>query len=200
MTYGFSLARQTQSFLVSFGFGFILGILYDIFFIVRLLISKSKTALIISDMLYVAVASVLSFSMFLVVTDGEVRMYVIFGELLGFLVYYFSAGVFVNRVSEKIITFLRRFFTSLFKIISAPFKWIFRFTHKIFAKTGVKIRKMAKKTAKKSKFCLQVHNVLLYNSTRNKINSSFDGESKKNSPSKEKGRIARGSKKVIKSK
>lgn len=121
MTYGFSLARQTQSFLVAFGFGFILGVIYDLFFIVRLMISKSKAAVIISDALYVLVAAVMSFSMFLIVTDGLVRAYIVLGELLGFFVYYFTAGVFVNRVSGKIISAVKRFFAFFFKIISTPF-------------------------------------------------------------------------------
>lgn len=172
MSYGISLSKQTVSFLSSFGFGFLLGVVYDMFYIARLLISKSKMATLISDILYVIVAAIMSFILVLVVTDGEVRAYILLGELLGFLTYYFSAGVLVIRTSQKIVAFLKKLFSVIYKIISTPFLLIFRFLHKIFIFFAEKIRKITKKCTKKSKFRLQVNNTLLYNLITNSSHSS----------------------------
>ena len=104
--YGLSLATQTKNFLLSLGFGFIMGIFYDLFRIVRISISKGKIATIISDVLY-CVFLCFSFMLFcLTVNEGEIRLYLLLGSLAGFFVYYFSLGVIIFSFSEKIIAFI----------------------------------------------------------------------------------------------
>ena len=55
--YGLSLATQTKNFLLSLGFGFIMGIFYDLFRIIRISISKGKIATVISDILFLMTIS-----------------------------------------------------------------------------------------------------------------------------------------------
>jgi len=50
-----TMALQTRIFLLSIGLGFLLGILYDVFYIVRLMITKNKYAIYIQDILYLLV-------------------------------------------------------------------------------------------------------------------------------------------------
>ena len=193
MTYGLSLTRQVQNFLISFGFGFLLGIVYDLFFVVRNLISKKKAVAIICDTLFILLASLLSFLLLLVITDGQIRGYILLGELLGFLIYYFSLGVFVVKLLEeavsiikKILLFFKRIFIAIFKVISYPFRVVFSFFSNIFRRIHEKTRIFLKKTAKKSKYHLKVDSTLLYNQ------KVYRGSMRKNNPNKKGRRKYRG--------
>ncbi len=170
MTYGISLAKQTYNFFVSVGFGFALGIVYDIFFIIRNLVSRFRWVTVLCDCLFTVCASALSFLLLLIITDGQVRAYVIFGEFIGFFVYYFSLGVFIVRICDKITRFLKALFGLLkkiilfiFSVLFYPFRKIFAFLTQFSKKIYEKMQKNAKKIVKKSKYHLKVDNALLYN-------------------------------------
>ena len=170
MTYGISLARQTYTFFVSVGFGFLLGVVYDVFFLIRNLISKRRWVTFICDAVFTVSASVMSFLLLLIITDGRIRAYVLFGEAVGFLVYYFSLGVFIVKLCEKItriirsvFAFFKRILLFIFKVISWPFRKLFVIFSTFFKKIYEKTCKKAKKMVKKSKFLLQVDTALLYN-------------------------------------
>ena len=154
--YSFSLAGQTKSFLLSLGMGFLLGVIYDFIRIIRISISQKKVGVILSDLFFCIIACLGTFLFCLTVNEGEIRLYLILGELAGFFTYYFSLGVVIFSCSEKIVSFIKKLFTSFFEIILFPFKWVFR---KIINKT----RKNSKKLKNKSKFLLKVNKLLLYN-------------------------------------
>jgi hypothetical protein len=112
----------------------------------------------------------MSFLLLLSVTDGQIRFYVILGELIGFFVYYFSLGVFIVKICEKITAVLKklfavvkRFFLFVFRVISFPFRKLFKLLKGIFKKIYEKTLKNTKKIVKKSKYHLQVDTALLYN-------------------------------------
>ncbi|MEG2395463.1 MAG: spore cortex biosynthesis protein YabQ [Oscillospiraceae bacterium] len=165
--YSITLSRQVINFLLSLGFGFIAGVFYDIFRIIRLIFSKnnksSKTATIIFDILYIIVAGIATFMFSLTVTNGEIRGYLLAGEGIGFFIYYFTFGIFVLNLSNKIVAFVKSFFKKLFRVVFTPFIWIFKRIKNIFTKIIKKTRKSTKKVVKKSKFSLQVNNSLMYN-------------------------------------
>ena len=118
--YGLSLATQTKNFLLSLGFGFIMGILYDLFRIVKISISKGKLATIISDILYCIFLCFALFLFCLTVNEGEIRLYLLLGSMAGFFVYYFSLGVIIFSFSEKIIAFIKAIIKSVFKSVFKP--------------------------------------------------------------------------------
>ncbi|MBR5320257.1 MAG: spore cortex biosynthesis protein YabQ [Clostridia bacterium] len=161
--YGLSLATQTKNFLLSLGFGFIMGILYDLFRIVKISISKGKLATIISDILYCIFLCFALFLFCLTVNEGEIRLYLLLGSMAGFFVYYFSLGVIIFSFSEKIIAFIKAIIKSVFNIISYPFRFIFGKMRKIFNNLWAKSRKNTKNIKNKSKFLLKVNKRLLYN-------------------------------------
>lgn len=161
--YGLSLATQTKNFLLSLGFGFIMGIFYDLFRIVRISISKGKIATVISDILY---CIFLCFSLMLfclTVNEGEIRLYLLLGSLAGFFVYYFSLGVIIFSFSEKLISVVKKIIKSVFNVIFYPFRFVFGKLRKLFNNLSIKRRKNTKNIKNKSKFLLKVNKLLLYN-------------------------------------
>ncbi len=159
MVYIQGIAEQTQIFLYSLGFGFLLGILYDVFRTLRLIISNSKGFVFFADLLYFAICAFLTFGFIMVVDSGRVRLYVASGEILGWLIYYFSLGSIAIRVTNAVTGFFGHLFSCIFKFI-----------RRVFSKIGSKsskikliFKKIIRKSNKKLKFNLQKHSGMVYN-------------------------------------
>lgn len=163
MTYLPNIPQQLTAFFYAVGFGFCLGILYDVLRAVRRLFFGATRAFLASDVLFAFCAAFLTFLFALAVHGGSVRGYVLFGEGLGFLVYYFTAGVFVMRVLDAAVRLLRRFFRTVFRWFAAPFKRFSAFCTKKMAKNVEKVQKKSSFSAKKLKTHLQTMRQLLYN-------------------------------------
>ena len=159
MDYIQGIAAQTEIFLYALGFGFVLGILYDVFRTVRMIISGSAGFVLFMDLLYSAVSTFLTFCFVLAVDSGRIRVYVTVGIILGWLVYYFSFGAIAMRVSKVVVTAVRKVFAAVFK----PIKKV---SDKFLRKSGFFIKKCKKnirKTDKNQKFILQKYKGIVYN-------------------------------------
>lgn len=159
MEYIQGLAGQTRIFLYSLGFGFLLGILYDVFRTLRLIISRSKGFAFFADLLYFALCAFLNFCYIMAVDSGKVRLYVALGESLGWLVYYFSLGAISIKLTNAVVRFFRRIFSA----VSARIKRIWSFVFKKIGKFVLFNKKIIRKTDKKAKFNLQKHRGMVYN-------------------------------------
>lgn len=168
MDYIQGLADQTEIFLYALGFGFLLGILYDVFRTVRMIISDSGGFVFFMDFLYFAVCTFLIFCFIMVTDSGRIRLYVAFGIVLGWTVCYFSLGAIAMRFSNAAISFVKRVLAALLKPFERFGKAILQKMKKI---TGF-CKKNVRKSDKKVKFNLQkykgiVYNLLGYNKKRN---------------------------------
>ncbi len=161
--YGLSLAQQTKGFLLALGLGFIMGIFYDIFRIIRTSVSKGKLAIAIFDVFYCILLCFCTFIFCLTVNEGEIRAYLLLGELFGFAVYYFSLGIIIFTLSEKIISFAKRVLKTIFNVIFYPFRLVYDEIRKMLVKIFSKHRKNSKNIKNKSNFLLKVNKLMLYN-------------------------------------
>ncbi len=159
MVYIQGVAEQTRIFLLSVGFGFLLGVLYDFFRTVRLIISDSKGFVLFMDLLYFLVCTFLNFCYILAVDFGKIRFYVIFAEILGWLIYYFSFGAVAIRVSRFVSKGIRGFF----KLLCRPFNAVFKKIKALYGKIININKKIIRKNAKKTKFNLQKSKGIVYN-------------------------------------
>ncbi len=169
MDYIQGLSEQTEIFFLSLGFGFLLGIVYDIFRTLRLIISRSAIFTVFMDILYFVLCAVLIFSFNLVVDSGKIRIYVLLGDVLGWLIYYFSLGEISVKVSNKIISSFRK----LFRSVSKPFLRLKnRFGKKISGLTSFS-KKIIRKFNKKLNFDLQKYASMVYNLNGYTKNNSY---------------------------
>ena len=91
--------------------------------------------------------------------SGKLRVYVALGEILGWLIYYFSFGTIAMKISNAVIRFFRRIFGAVFKPIKRIYVW---FSKKII-KSGAFGKKIIRKFDKKAKFNLQKYKGIVYN-------------------------------------
>ncbi len=159
MEYIQGISSQTALFFLSIGFGFLLGLIYDVFRVFRLVAGNVKGMVFATDFMYLAACGVLSFFFLLVTDEGRVRIYTVSGEILGFMVYYFSFGTVAVRVTNAVAGIFRRIFSAILsavKFVSGkmlpPFKKIYVF-----------LRKRIKKSNKKTKYILQKQKGIVYN-------------------------------------
>lgn len=87
----------------SFLLGIFLGIFYDIFRIIRLLISPKNLSVFIQDIVYFLVSGFLTFLFLLVFNYGESRFYILVGETLGWILYHISLGDLVYKNLKNIV-------------------------------------------------------------------------------------------------
>lgn len=159
MEYIQGLTDQTKIFLYALGFGFLLGVLYGAFRMVRMMIPDSKGFVFFMDLLYFAVCTFLVFCFILVTDSGRIRIYVAFGMILGWAVCYFSFGAIAMRVGKSVSAFSGRVFSVLFKPFLCVGRAIFRKMRKLVAFCKKNIRK----SDKKEKFILQKYKGIVYN-------------------------------------
>lgn len=159
MDYIQGLADQTEIFLYSLGFGFLLGVLYCIFRTVRMIMPDSKGFVVFADLLYFAVCTFLIFCFIMVTDGGRIRVYVAVGIILGWAVCYFSFGAIAMRVGRSVSFLFRRLFSVLFK----PFVCFGRAISRKIGNLPCFCKKNTEKTDKKEKFILQKYKGIVYN-------------------------------------
>ncbi len=97
-----TLEEQFRGFCLSVGMGGLLGILLDLFRLVRIFAAPSRRSQFVLDVLYMLLCSGLTFVLSLAIHYGQLRLYMFLGEGIGFAAYMFSLGQIVPAVGPRI--------------------------------------------------------------------------------------------------
>lgn len=151
-----TIAQQGKNFLYSCGFGFLLGILFEVSEIIGELLPKKKFIYVVRDAAYMVLCTFLVFLFNLTISNGVFKFYVLSGVLLGWFAYYWSIGFVTRYIREKISLFLKGVFKRVKKKIE-----------KISEKHREKKAKKVKKSEISSNLLLQDDDLLLYNKKDN---------------------------------
>ena len=169
MGLGITLAGQISGFLLACLCGAGLGALYDIFRILRIAFPFGRLAVFAQDALYWVLCGAISFFFILEVNGGEIRGYLLAGELAGATLYFFTVGAILMRCAHALIEGIKRLIRVIFRRIlhpiSRPVVKISRFLQKKSRQSG----KVAKKAMKSAKIHLKHDRVLLYNLIKHRV-------------------------------
>jgi spore cortex biosynthesis protein YabQ len=153
MLYLPSLADQTKLFLLSLGFGFALGVLYDVFRVLRLVfLSGKRRQILVQDILYAVICTLATFFFFLAAGDGALRFYTAFAVILGWLIYYISLGTVAVMVTDWAVRVLEKLLDAVWLLISAPLRFVLRGLRKLLRGVGGKAKKAKVRLQKKIRF------------------------------------------------
>ncbi len=111
MNYSEPLSNQIYRFVLALGFGIIMGVVYELFVGIRVIITEKKGAIIFQDLLFGAVFSVVSFFFMLVYNEGAVRLNLIVAQFAGLWVFHLTFGarfVCALRKFKKCFSFKRK--------------------------------------------------------------------------------------------
>lgn len=154
---------QTLVFLQSLAIGFALGMFYDVFRILRVAAPHGSAAVFAEDFLFFLVCAVLTFLFALSAVNGHLRIFLVLGELLGAVIYFFSLGVLVMRVSKTVIGWLKALLRFLYRLLLRPFVRLFAWILHKARKMQASVARRAKKIEANAKYSLKQRSVLVYN-------------------------------------
>lgn len=149
------MTEQASVFLGALLLGVVLGCLYDFFRITRLAALLPALVILLEDLLFFIISSVILFSFLLRTLDGQVRYFILLGVVLGWAGYYLTLGRVVMAFSSAIIRFVRR----VLAIAFTPFRWLMEKLRKLKRHLG----KKATKAGEGLKNSLKNHRAMLYN-------------------------------------
>ncbi len=156
-SYMFEPETELSLFALSIAIGAIFGVIYEVTRIVRIIFPHRSWMVFIEDMLFMLFCGFWFFIFSMTFARGQLRGFLLLGNLLGFFFYIFTLGELVKRVvtgaRERIVAALKWTGRLLWRRLLRPI--IF----KILRPLGVrckKIRRKRKKSEKSSKKVLKV--------------------------------------------
>ena len=132
---------QFNTFLISVGFGVILSVIFDVFKSLQTVILKLKKYLVFLDVFYCIIATILSFLFFLSINYGSVRIYLIIGIIVGFIIWHLSFSTFFVNFSVLIIDYFKLILNVTANIFVMPIKILLMPFRKILVKLICKSEK-----------------------------------------------------------
>ncbi len=154
MEYIQSLEGQILLFLRTCGLGFFLGMLYEVFRVIRLAVGK-KFVDCLTDVIYMLLSAVLFFIFLLSFGNGGFRINTITALLVGWLTYIVTFGRVVYRFNERLLRVVKKVVAGVIKVISWPFTAVFSLMKKLTEKIRHCFAKKSKKVSKMLKFHLK---------------------------------------------
>ena len=142
--------NQLHLFIIFLINGIIIGLIFDIFRVLRKSFRHKDYIINIQDILFwICTGSILLYSSF-TFNDGELRIFMILGAFLGFIIYLFTFSKIIININVKIILFLKKILGKLIKLILLPIR---KFFFKPFIFLVINIKKSFKnlKLSKKEK-------------------------------------------------
>lgn len=142
-----SPTQQLRYFVIALAVGIAMGVIYEAFRLIRLISPKGKMLCFVCDVLFMSLASLISFVLTVVINTGIIRWYILLGEVVGFFVYMRTIG----RVSGALFRLIRKLILKILWVIFTPLRLIKRLIVKIFSKLAKKIKKIVKTLLKNRK-------------------------------------------------
>ena len=151
---------QAVQLLKAVGLGVLLGALYSAVSILRLFVRRRGLMAVFLDFLFMAAAGLLVILFLVRHSDGQLRLFLLFGLAAGFLLFYYTAGALLRIVTRRLSSWLTP------KI---------RTWRQKNAARRKKVRQKIKKGAKLSNNLLKDTGHMLYNQLKQGKSSLFGG-------------------------
>ena len=139
-----TLSSQLLSLGISALVGLALAVVYDVFRVTRILFRTGKIAMYVQDILYGIAAAFVTFLLALAVNSGEIRFYIIGGELIGMAVYFLTLGRITVRIAKWIHRICVKIALWFKRHISEPIKGVYEKKKLPLRKRMPKIKKERK--------------------------------------------------------
>lgn len=114
----FTASEQLRLFGLSCLLGIPIGIAFDCFRALRLLIPHNRVLVALEDMLFLGLYGVFLMCFVMSMSRGELRWFYPVGNGLGFVVYHCTAGVVVVGVLRRLLGGVRRLFAPLGRFLA----------------------------------------------------------------------------------
>ena len=128
------VTNQANLFLIFIINGLIIGLVFDVFRILRKSFKTSDIITVAEDILFWIITGVIVLYSIFVFNNGQIRFFMFIGIFLGVMLYMLILSKYIIKVSVTIITILKKIVLFIIKILIYPFKTIYKITKKLLKK------------------------------------------------------------------
>ena len=128
------ISNQANLFLIFVIDGFIIGLLFDAFRILRKSFKTSDIITAIEDIVFWIITGIILLYTIFVFNNGEIRFFMFVGIFIGTLLYILLISKYIIKASVSIIKILKKIVTFIFKIIVFPIQSIYKIIKNILRK------------------------------------------------------------------
>ena len=121
-----TISSQAYSFFIYFISGMIIGIIFDIFRILRKSFKTKDFVTYIEDILFWIITGIFLIFILFKFSFGQIRFYTIFALIIGFVLYLFTISKLFIKVSVIIILFIKKIVGKILRILFYPIKILFK--------------------------------------------------------------------------
>ena len=122
--------EQLTNFIYFIITGMTLGVIFDIFRILRKSFKTSDIITNIQDILFGIITGTILLSAIFLFNNGELRLYLFLGIVFGIIIYMLSISKYFIKINIIIINFIKR----IIILITKPFIFLLKFIKKLFFK------------------------------------------------------------------
>lgn len=128
------ITNQAYLFLIFIVNGILIGLLFDIFRILRRTFKTNDLITYVEDTLFWIITGFTILYSIFVFNNGEIRLFMFMAIALGVTFYMLVFSSFIIKINVKIINFIKKMVLALFKIVKLPFTFLWLLIKKIFFK------------------------------------------------------------------
>lgn len=136
------MIREVYVFLCAMGSGAVAGFIYDLFRLKRKALKTKAFLLGLEDVVFWVFAALLVFITAYFSSDGEVRLYFLFGAFLGVLIYHWLFSRWVIQILTLLVKAVIWPFAFLIRTLRPPAKWALGWIGKGTEKTGRQLQRI----------------------------------------------------------
>ena len=126
--------NQLELFLIFITNGIIIGILFDIFRVLRKTFKTNDIVTYLEDILFWILTGIIVLYSIFTFNNGEIRLFMFLAIFIGSIIYLFLFSSYFIKINVIILNILKNIILKIIKIIEIPFKYICMFIRKIFFK------------------------------------------------------------------
>ena len=163
MMTGITIAKETRLFLLSLAVGAGMSFLYDLLRVLRRRTAHRAAAVSLEDILYFLLCALLHFAFVLKDNRGQLRGYIMVGELLGWVGWHLSAGAVLVEAGSRLLGIVQRVVAGILRVLLFPLYCLYRLMRRVSAALSKVLEKILKKVIQKGKYTLKRKRLMLYN-------------------------------------
>lgn len=149
--------EQLTNFIYFIITGMVLGIIFDIFRILRKSFKTSDVVTNIEDILFGISTGIILLGSIFLFNNGELRLYLFLGIAIGIIIYMLFISKYFIKINVAIINFIKK----IIKFLTKPFIILFKFIKRLFFKPisfiFINIKLLTKELFIKSKKITKTH-------------------------------------------
>ena len=128
------VTNQAYIFLIFIANGIVIGLLFDLFRIMRRSFKTSDVMTYIEDILFWILTGILILYSIFVFNNGELRLFMFLAIGIGIITYILLFSSYIIKINVTIINFFKKILLKIFGILSLPFRYFYKLIKKLFLK------------------------------------------------------------------